>query len=464
MAEYEPIPEEEPDDYDDDDDDYYDDAEISFTNDGQEEDEEDYLTHQENKAYDVVLRNLKNADKTKFDARINEKGKIQVNLKGEGKWLNLYSKSRKDGLYYINSQIKKDLRLTLGLLTKTQEDNLKIVSEELEEKRREEETNGSYKLGIDFPNFDRENVLVRETGKTIYVKLRGATYKKWYELYSDSKNKFTNLKIPQELLVKLGDSTGERDERLGVSPSQDDEEIEMERIPPGTDIDHDFLLQFSQDEINEIDSEIQKEQDKIIQLASDKKDEKERMGELKKQQDDLLTLVQQKGKLTEDVEKLRDEVGEIERRKEKIYEEHGTKIEMEGKINRLENQKRILTQTMKDKNVELKKVQKDTDSLKQEIDKQQKLDKDIEDRQQKLDELKEKRLKLMRISNLENDDLGNGLKEVGKKLANILPGLIGTIISFIFKAAGEVISFLGKNAWLLITAVVIFLVERISKR
>jgi len=44
--------------------------------------------------------------------------------------------------------------------------------------------------------------------------------------------------------------------------------------------------------------------------------------------------------------------------------------------------------------------------------------------------------------------VGGGFKAKGKKLGEILPGLIGTIASFIFKTAGEVISFLGKNAWL----------------
>lgn len=39
--------------------------------------------------------------------------------------------------------------------------------------------------------------------------------------------------------------------------------------------------------------------------------------------------------------------------------------------------------------------------------------------------------------------VGNGLRALGKKAAQILPGLIGTIASFIFKTAGLVISFLG---------------------
>ena len=41
--------------------------------------------------------------------------------------------------------------------------------------------------------------------------------------------------------------------------------------------------------------------------------------------------------------------------------------------------------------------------------------------------------------------VGNGLKELGKKIAGILPGLIGAIVSFIFKTAGSVISFIGKK-------------------
>ena len=60
--------------------------------------------------------------------------------------------------------------------------------------------------------------------------------------------------------------------------------------------------------------------------------------------------------------------------------------------------------------------------------------------------------------------VGNGPKELGKKIAGILPGLIGAIVSFIFKTAGSVISFLDKNAWLLILGVAVFTVERFKKK
>ena len=60
--------------------------------------------------------------------------------------------------------------------------------------------------------------------------------------------------------------------------------------------------------------------------------------------------------------------------------------------------------------------------------------------------------------------LGQGLKAIGQKLGSLLPGLIGSIVSFIFKAAGQVFSFLAEHAWLLTLAVVAFFMERMLKR
>jgi len=60
--------------------------------------------------------------------------------------------------------------------------------------------------------------------------------------------------------------------------------------------------------------------------------------------------------------------------------------------------------------------------------------------------------------------VGNGLKTLGKKIADIFPGLFGAVVSFVFRTAGQVISFLGKHAWLLVLAVAAFLNERVMKR
>ena len=58
----------------------------------------------------------------------------------------------------------------------------------------------------------------------------------------------------------------------------------------------------------------------------------------------------------------------------------------------------------------------------------------------------------------------NGIKTLGSKLGSLLPGLIGTIVSFLFKTAGQVIGFVAEHTWLLILAAVVFIFEIYIKR
>ena len=60
--------------------------------------------------------------------------------------------------------------------------------------------------------------------------------------------------------------------------------------------------------------------------------------------------------------------------------------------------------------------------------------------------------------------LANGLKTVGAKAAAALPGLIGAIVSFLFKTAGQAIGFLAEHTWLLILAAVVFIFEKYIKK
>ena len=60
--------------------------------------------------------------------------------------------------------------------------------------------------------------------------------------------------------------------------------------------------------------------------------------------------------------------------------------------------------------------------------------------------------------------VGGALKNIGKKNGEILPGMIGAIASFVFKTAGEAVGFLAKNAWLLILAAVMFMIEKFKKK
>ena len=60
--------------------------------------------------------------------------------------------------------------------------------------------------------------------------------------------------------------------------------------------------------------------------------------------------------------------------------------------------------------------------------------------------------------------VGDGLKELGKRIGAILPGLVGAIASFVFRAAGQAISFLAKNTWLIILAVAAFMIQKLTEK
>ena len=59
-----------------------------------------------------------------------------------------------------------------------------------------------------------------------------------------------------------------------------------------------------------------------------------------------------------------------------------------------------------------------------------------------------------------------GSKVISQKLNNVKqePGFIGSIVSFIFKAASQVFAFLSEHTWLIILVVVAFFMEKMLKR
>ena len=61
------------------------------------------------------------------------------------------------------------------------------------------------------------------------------------------------------------------------------------------------------------------------------------------------------------------------------------------------------------------------------------------------------------------NQLANGLKTAGAKAASALPGLIGAIVSFLFKTAGQAIGYLAEHTWLFILAAVVFILRSTSK-
>ena len=62
------------------------------------------------------------------------------------------------------------------------------------------------------------------------------------------------------------------------------------------------------------------------------------------------------------------------------------------------------------------------------------------------------------------NQIANGLKTVGAKAASALPGLIGAIVSFLFKTAGQAIGYMAEHTWLLILAAVVFIFKKYIKK
>ena len=59
--------------------------------------------------------------------------------------------------------------------------------------------------------------------------------------------------------------------------------------------------------------------------------------------------------------------------------------------------------------------------------------------------------------------LAHGLKAVGAKAASALPVLIGAIVSFLFKTAGQTVGYQAEHTWLLILAPVVFIFQKYIK-
>jgi ABC-type histidine transport system ATPase subunit len=60
--------------------------------------------------------------------------------------------------------------------------------------------------------------------------------------------------------------------------------------------------------------------------------------------------------------------------------------------------------------------------------------------------------------------MGVALKNLGKKMAPAVPGLLGSVISLILKTGGELLKFVGNNIWILVVALGMVFMKEIKKR
>ena len=56
---------------------------------------------------------------------------------------------------------------------------------------------------------------------------------------------------------------------------------------------------------------------------------------------------------------------------------------------------------------------------------------------------------------------GEGLVNLGKKMAASIPGLLGSVLSLVLRTGGELLKFVGNNIWILVVALGAILLKRL---
>jgi DNA repair exonuclease SbcCD ATPase subunit len=300
-----------------------------------------------------------------------------------------------------------------------------------------------------FPNADTSQFMskIDEYG-IVYVKSLRKNARNWYPLYANEK---LNPKLPNSIVNAL---------EGGLSTRLDKAEEEL--------TEKNTLLEEKEEEYNNIQKGLKS------------------LGE-QLRQERLNSLSKEKGQLLQEIKELQTNVQNI--RQELLVKEEQLRQNQQA-IEDYEQQIELQREIINDSN----RTVEEREAAQQEVNRlQERIDELNTEKEQIETELgltlREKIKRIFKkygftvvsvaiavstvigviISQLKNGlssvakGVGNGLKTLEKKLGQILPGMIGAIASFIFKTAGEVVSFVAEHAWLLIVAVVVFVVEKFKK-
>ena len=348
----------------------------------------------------------------------------------------------------------------------------------------------------------------RSGGLIIEVKCH--TSDKWYPLYTKSRGdveKTINTSLPNRIKDALGksltDTVNETNAVLQDLQTQEEEQRKALQQAQ-TKADEAKRLRREMDDIRgrtkDVADRMQELEDTHGPLDKDAiqklKDEKRKPAadhqEKRKQLDELAKADKQAQKLQQDINKTRLSKGETERRLGQLKAQKDAIQPLDELKKKAAEFNDHITEDMriiKDENTSPSERAEARTRLAVRNEELEGVNKEIEERERQrplLERVKEifkkygwtlqavvlavglvlGALALAGLNGLKADTkaVGQGLKTIGQKLGSLLPGLIGSIVSFIFKAAGQVLSFLGEHAWLLILAVVAFFVERLLKK
>ena len=379
---------------------------------------------------------------------------------------------------------------------------------ELTERLAWEEIKWEFEMADESQLKARWKTAPKSGGAIIEVSMRNKD--KWYSLYTKRRGNFTksfNEKLPKEIQKALGKSLDERfndtnaalqekqnelDEKQKQLEQKEHRAAESQKLRRDMDAltnqirDNDARMREMEDAHGSLNKEaIQRLKDEKKALEGEKQSKDKALAQLRK-------LAKQSDKIRTEVDKLVREKRELENRKNELAAKKDAlepldelKQQAEELETRITEDKRVI----EDENTSSSERAAAEARVAENEAELERVNTEIEVRERQrplLERIKDifkkygwtlqaiviavgvvlSVLSLVITNGLKNGikAIGNGLKAVGNKLSPLLPGLIGSIVSYIFKAASSVLSFLAEHAWLLILAVVAFFMERMLKR
>ena len=436
-------------------------------------------------------------DKDILKVRYKEKPKsggaiLEVSMRAKDKWYALYTKSSEDTEKTFNKSLPKEIQKALGIPLVSQKGPGDVAM-------------GAFKNL--FPDAKDVEAYLDKTTKRLMIKRPGSDQPS-YSLYTTKANpnsRRLNPEIPPDLRAALGESAldqattlqQERDTNLREIVQKKNKLVQLEEAAQEVQERRQDLKNL-RDRLKRLDDDIRELEDKAgpldeeaIQRLKDEKRAFEAEHQRKREQldqanADAKTALQLQVEINDiklanrDIERQINKLG-IKVRKP-LEELQQDKTDLEKRL--AENKQVLENENASPSEREAAKMQVEQDKRALE-----RVNENIEREEQKLP-LRERvknifkkygwtlqavalavgivlsALALAATNGLKagTKAIGNGLKTIGQKLGSLLPGLIGSIVSYIFKAAGQVFSFLAEHAWLLILAVVAFFMERMLKR
>ena len=377
----------------------------------------------ERMAWEEIKWEFEMADESKLKARWKTAPKsggaiIEVSMRNKDKWYSLYTKRRGNFTKSFNEKLPQEIQRALG---KSLDEQLNDTNAEIQEKKNVLAEKQKQLAQKEHRAAESQKLRHEMDALTNQIRDKDARMRELEDTHGSSLN--------EEAIQRLKD---EKKTLEGEKQAKDKELAQLRKMAKQSDK--------IRTEVDKLVSEKRELENRKNELAA-KKDALEPLGELKQQAEELETRITEDKRVVEDENTSSSERAAAEAR---IAENEAELERVNTEIEVRERQRPLLER--------IKAIFKKYGWTLQGIALAVGVVLSV--------------LSLLVTNGLKAGikAIGNGLKAVGAKMGPLLPGLIGSIVRYIFKAAGSVLSFLGEHAWLLILAVVAFFMERRLKR